>query len=205
MRVRTSPEETGTVTLCFPEDVQAEAYELPVDLFRKRVWTIPRQNPDSELFHEAVKQIRSSETPVIVAGGGVLYSEATPELRSFAEETGIPVSETQAGKGSVAYGQEEYIGSIGATGTSAANDTALESDLILLLGTRLSDFTTSSKSQFQHPEVKFIHVNVNAMDASKLSALPLKGDARAVLKRLKEELTDYRITGTRSEERRVGR
>ncbi len=196
MRVLTSPDETGTVTLCFPEDVQAEAYEYPVELFRRRVWTIPRQNPDSDLFSEAVKQIRSSEKPLIIAGGGVLYSEATAELRSFAEETGIPVSETQAGKGSMAYTQEEYIGSIGATGTSAANETALESDLILLLGTRLSDFTTSSKSQFQHPEVKFIHVNVNAMDASKLSALPLKGDARAVLKRLKEELTDYRITGT---------
>ena len=194
MRVLTSPEETGTVTLCFPEDVQAEAYDYPVALFKKRVWTIPRQKADSELFDEAVRVIRSAKKPMIVAGGGVLYSEATSELQAFARDTGIPVTETHAGKGSMSYDLQQHIGSIGATGTSAANETALKADVILLLGTRLSDFTTASKSQFQHPDVKFIHVNVCSMDAHKLSALPLQADARATLQDLQAALSEYRIS-----------
>lgn len=194
MRVLTSPDETGTVTLCFPEDVQAEAYNYPLALFEKRVWTIPRQKADAGLFDEAIQVIQSAKKPFIIAGGGVLYSEATAELQALARETRIPVCETQAGKGAMACDLQQHIGSIGATGTSAANETALEADVILLLGTRLSDFTTASKSQFQHPDVKFIHVNVCSMDAHKLSALPLQADARATIEDMQQALSGYSIS-----------
>lgn len=194
MRVLTSPDETGTVTLCFPEDVQAEAADYPLSFFNKRVWTIPRQKADAGLFEEAIQVIQSAKKPLIIAGGGVLYSEAAAELQVLARETGIPVCETHAGKGSMACNLQQHIGSIGATGTSAANETALEADVILLLGTRLSDFTTASKSQFQHPYVKFIHVNVCSMDAHKLSALPLQADARATIQDMQLALSDYSIS-----------
>jgi len=191
MRVLTSPSETGTVTLCMPQDVQTEAFEYPVELFRKRVWVIPRVRPDENQLKMAVDWIQSSKKPFIIAGGGVLYSEATEKLKDFVEERGVPVGETQAGKGSLAHDHPLNLGSIGATGSSAANLTAKEADLVILVGTRLSDFTTSSKSQFQNPDVKFIHINVNSMDAHKLSALPLVGDAKVTLNELNSALTDY--------------
>lgn len=192
MRVLTDPAETGAVTLGMPQDVQTEAYEYDASLFDKRVWTIPRQRPDKDLYSEALQLLQNSGKPFIISGGGVKYSDATEVLRQFAEQTGIPVGETQAGKGSLPFDHPQSLGAVGATGTSAANRTAKEADVILLLGTRLSDFTTSSKSQFQNPEVKFIHVNVNSMDSHKLSALPLLGDAKATLEMFTEDL-DYKV------------
>jgi len=192
MRVLTSPSETGTVTICMPQDVQTEAFDYPVELFRKRTWTIPRVRPDEDLLKTASEWIGFSKKPFIIAGGGVLYSEATEELKLFSEKNGIPIGETQAGKGSIPYSHHLNLGSIGATGSSAANITAKEADLIISVGTRLSDFTTSSKSQFQNPDVKFIHINVNSMDAHKLSALPLIGDAKVTLQELTDLLSDIK-------------
>lgn len=194
MRILTSPEETGTVTLCMPQDVQTEAHEYASSLFEKRVWDIPRQRADERLFHEAVELIRSAKKPFAIAGGGVLYSGAEKELKNFAEKTGIPVGETQAGKGALPFDHQQNLGSVGTTGSLAANETAEEADLVLLLGTRLSDFTTSSKSQFQNPDVKFIHINVCSMDAHKLSSLPLQADAKVTLGALLSALSEYRIT-----------
>jgi len=193
VRVLTSPAETGAVTLCMPQDVQTEAHEYPESLFEKRIWNIPRQQPDVELYREALQLLKDAEKPFIISGGGVLYSEAAGALKAFVEQTGIPVGETQAGKGALPFDHECNLGAVGATGTSAANETAEEADVILLLGTRLSDFTTSSKSQFQNPDVTFIHVNVNAMDAHKLSALPLEADARAALEKFTRDLNEYSV------------
>jgi 3D-(3,5/4)-trihydroxycyclohexane-1,2-dione acylhydrolase (decyclizing) len=194
MRVLTSPEETGTVTLCMPQDVQTEAYDYPVSLFEKRIWNIPRQRADESLFSEAIRLIKSAKKPFIIAGGGVLYSEAAEELKQFAEKTGIPVGETQAGKGSLPFDHPQNFGSVGATGCLAANETAGAADLVLLFGTRLSDFTTSSKSQFQNPDVKFVHVNVCSMDAHKLSSLPLQADAKVTIREMGSALGGYKIS-----------
>ncbi len=194
MRVLTSPAETGTATICLPQDVQTEAYDYPLSLFEKRVWTIPRQKPDESLFSEAVTLIKQAKKPFIIAGGGVLYSEATEQLGNFASATGIPAGETQAGKSSLPFDHPQNLGSIGATGTLAANEAATDADLIILIGTRLSDFTTSSKSQFQNPDVRFIHINVCSMDAHKLSALPLEGDAKVTILALQAALADYHIS-----------
>lgn len=192
MRVLTSPSDTGAVTLCMPQDVQTEAFEYPTELFRKRIWSIPRTRPDMNQLKTAIRLIQTSQKPFIIAGGGVLYSEATETLKHFVEKTGIPIGETQAGKGSLPYNHPLNLGSIGATGSSAANLTAKEADLVISIGTRLSDFTTSSKSQFQNPDVKFIHINVNSMDAHKLSATPLLGDAKVTLNELIELLAGYK-------------
>lgn len=194
MRVLTSPDETGAVTICLPQDVQTEAFDYPVSLFEKREWTIPRQKPDESLFDEAVSLIKNAKKPFIIAGGGVLYSEATEQLSRFAASTGIPVGETQAGKGSLGFDHPQNLGAVGASGCLAANEAATDADLVLLIGTRLSDFTTSSKSQFQNPEVKFIHINVCSMDAHKLSALPLQADAKATLQLLQKALDGFTVT-----------
>jgi 3D-(3,5/4)-trihydroxycyclohexane-1,2-dione acylhydrolase (decyclizing) len=194
MRVLTSPDETGAVTLCMPQDVQTEAWDYPAELFRKRVWTILRNRADQALLLEAVNLIKESKKPFVIAGGGVLYSEASQVLKTFVESTGIPAGETQAGKGSLAFDQPQNLGSIGATGSLAANQTAEEADLVLLLGTRLSDFTTSSKSQFQNPDVRFVHVNVCSMDAYKLSSLPLQADAKVTLQSLRSALNGFKIS-----------
>lgn len=193
MRVLTSPAETGAVTLCLPQDVQTEAHEYNTDLFEKRVWTIPRNRPDESSFSEAVSLIKQAEKPFIIAGGGVLYSEATDALKNFVDRTGIPVGETQAGKSSLRFDHPLNLGAIGATGSLSSNKTASEADLVILIGTRLSDFTTSSKSQFQNPDVKFIGINVNSMDAHKLSALSLIGDAKVTLEMLDEALEGHTV------------
>ena len=193
MRVLTSPAETGAVTLGLPQDVQAEAYAFPEALFHKRVWHIPRNRPDRRALEQAAAWIRASEHPLIVAGGGVLYSEATGTLQRFVDQTGIPVGETMAGKGSLRYDHPLNLGAIGATGTFAANRVAKDADLIIGIGTRYSDFTTSSKTAFQHPEVRFVNINVAAFDASKHLALPLVGDAKATLEELQTLLNDYAV------------
>jgi 3D-(3,5/4)-trihydroxycyclohexane-1,2-dione acylhydrolase (decyclizing) len=193
MRVLTSPAETGAVTLALPQDVQAEAYEYPDAFFHRRVWHIPRNRPDRRALEEAAALIRSSERPMIIAGGGVIYAEATGALQHFVDQTGIPVGETMAGKGSLSYDHPLSLGAVGATGTFAANRIARDVDLVIGIGTRYSDFTTSSKTAFQSPHVRFININVAEFDASKHAALPLIGDARATLEELLPLLNGYHV------------
>jgi 3D-(3,5/4)-trihydroxycyclohexane-1,2-dione acylhydrolase (decyclizing) len=193
MRVLTNQAETGAVTLALPQDVQAEAYEYPEEFLRRRVWSIGRQLPDEGALGRAVELIRGARLPMIVAGGGVIYSAATEVLKRFVERTGIPVGETQAGKGSLPYDHPSALGAVGATGTFAANRVAREADLVIGVGTRWTDFTTASKSAFQNPEVSFINVNVADFDAHKHSGLALVGDARATLEALNEEVIGYEV------------
>ena len=193
MRVLTSPADTGAVTLALPQDVQAEAYDFPVELFDRRIWYITRRPPDPYLLDQAVSAIRASKRPLIVAGGGVLYSQASSALARFVEQTGIPVGETQAGKGSLPYDHPQNMGAVGATGTLAANRLAWEADLVIGIGTRYSDFTTASKTAFQNPDVHFININVAEFDAFKHAALPLTADARAALEALTTALKGYQV------------
>jgi 3D-(3,5/4)-trihydroxycyclohexane-1,2-dione acylhydrolase (decyclizing) len=192
MRVLTSPAQTGAVTLCLPQDVATEAFHYPVELFQKRIWRIPRSRADVGALQRAADAIRAAKKPQIIAGGGVLYSEATHALRRFVEQTGIPVGETMAGKGSLAYDNPLCLGAVGATGTSAANIVAKEADLIIGIGTRYSDFTTASKTQFQQPDVRFVNINVAEFDSHKHSAIPVTGDAKVALDELAELLSGYR-------------
>ncbi|HVO41504.1 MAG TPA: 3D-(3,5/4)-trihydroxycyclohexane-1,2-dione acylhydrolase (decyclizing) [Aggregatilineales bacterium] len=191
VRVLTSPAETGAVTIALPQDVQAEAFDYPAAFFLKRVWHIARSRPDRESLRRAAAWIRDCKKPLIVAGGGVIYSEATEVLRAFVDATGIPVGETMAGKGSLRYDDRLNMGAIGATGTLAANRLAKDADLVIGIGTRYSDFTTASKTAFQNPNVRFININVTEFDAGKHHALPLIGDARETLAELAELLKDY--------------
>jgi 3D-(3,5/4)-trihydroxycyclohexane-1,2-dione acylhydrolase (decyclizing) len=193
MRVLTSPADTGAVTLALPQDVQAEAYDFPEELFARRIWHISRQPSDRYLLSQAIEAIRACKRPMIVAGGGVLYSEASHALARFVTQTGIPVGETQAGKGSLPFDYPQNMGAIGATGTLAANRLARDADLIIGIGTRYSDFTTASKTAFQNPNVGFININVAEFDSYKHSALPLTSDARLTLEELTEALTDYKV------------
>ncbi len=193
MRVLTSPSETGAVTLALPQDVQADAYQFPEDLFEERVWAIRRPKADSESLARAVRAIQTSKKPLIVAGGGVLYSEASEALAKFVSQTGIPVGETQAGKGALAYDHRQSVGAIGATGTLAANRLAREADCVIGIGTRYSDFTTASMTAFQNPNVQFVNVNVAEFDAYKVSAIPLVADARSAIQDLTEALSQYKV------------
>jgi 3D-(3,5/4)-trihydroxycyclohexane-1,2-dione acylhydrolase (decyclizing) len=181
LRVLTSPAETGAVTLCLPQDVQTEAYDYPDALFDKRVWTIPRPRPDRRLLTEAAALLRTAKTPLIIAGGGAIYSEATETLARFAAATGIAVAETMAGKGALAFDHPQALGAVGVTGAAGANRLARDADVIIAVGSRLSDFTTASKTAFQHPDVRFINLNVTEFDAGKHHALPLVGDAKATM------------------------
>ncbi len=194
MRVLTSPAETGAVTLALPQDVQAEAYNFPEGLFEKRVWHVARPLADRALLQKAVQLIREAKRPLIIAGGGVLYSEASAALARFAERTGIPVAETQAGKGSLGFDHPQNLDAIGVTGTPGANILAREADLVIAIGTRLSDFTTASKTAFQNPDVRFININVAAVDACKHAALPLIADARVTLEELNAGDEGYRVS-----------
>src|SRR5437016_3628876 len=193
MSVLTSPAETGAVTLALPQDVQTEAYAYPEAFFRKRVWHVPRNRPDRRTLEQAATWIRTSKQPLIVAGGGVSYAEATDVLQHFVDQTGIPVGETMAGKGSLRFDHPLNLGAIGATGTFAANRVARDADLVIGIGTRYSDFTTSSKTALQNPEVRFININVAAFDAFKHLALPLVGDALVTLEELLDLLDGYSV------------
>lgn len=195
MRVLTSPVDTGAVTLALPQDVQAEAFDFPVALFEKRVWHVARPRPDRAALKRAAEMIRASQKPLIVAGGGVIYSEATDALAGFVAQTGIPVGETQAGKGSLRYDNPLNLGAIGATGTFGANIMAREADLVIGIGTRYSDFTTASKTAFQNSDVHFININVAEFDAYKHSGLALTADARETLLELGELLQDWSVNG----------
>jgi 3D-(3,5/4)-trihydroxycyclohexane-1,2-dione acylhydrolase (decyclizing) len=200
MRVLTSPAETGAVTLAFPQDVQAEAFEVPDEFLAERVWRIRRPLPDAAALAEATEAIRAARRPVVVAGGGTIYAEATDALRRFVDATGIPVGETQAGKGSLPYDHPSNLGAIGATGTLAANRVAAAADLVIGVGTRYSDFTTASRTAFRNPDVRFVNVNVAEPDAFKLAGLPLVGDARATLERLAELLEGHAVDEAYREE-----
>ncbi|TMK33030.1 MAG: 3D-(3,5/4)-trihydroxycyclohexane-1,2-dione acylhydrolase (decyclizing) [Actinobacteria bacterium] len=200
MRVLVNQAETGAVTLAFPQDVQAEAYDFPEEFLRRRVWHLPRPLPEAEALAKAAELIRAARRPLIVAGGGVIYSEATDALRALVEQTGIPVGETQAGKGSLPYDHPSALGAIGVTGTFAANRVAAEADLVLGIGTRWTDFTTASKTIFANPDVRFVNVNVADFDATKLGALALVGDARAGLEHLTELLDGYTVDPTYREQ-----
>jgi 3D-(3,5/4)-trihydroxycyclohexane-1,2-dione acylhydrolase (decyclizing) len=193
LRVLTSPAETGAVTVCLPQDVQAEAFDFPEEFFSKRVWLIPRSRCDERVLQSAEEWIRGSKRPLIVAGGGVLYSEASEALSGFAEQTGIPVCETQAGKGAFPFDHPQQVGAVGVTGTPVANVLAREADLILGIGTRYSDFTTASKTAFQDPSVRFININVSEFDASKHAALSVTGDARATITELQRAVAGYKV------------
>ena len=193
MRVLTNPAETGAVTLALPQDVQAEAFDYPEEFFEKRVWRVTRPIPDAAEIERAAEFVRGARRPMIVSGGGAIYSEATEVLRRFAERTGIPVGETQAGKGSMPYDHPLALGAVGATGTFAANRAAREADLVIGIGTRWGDFTTASKTAFQNPEVKFVNVNVADLDAVKHAGVGLVGDARATLEAFDIALAGYEV------------
>ncbi|MDF0513513.1 3D-(3,5/4)-trihydroxycyclohexane-1,2-dione acylhydrolase (decyclizing) [Agromyces sp. H3Y2-19a] len=194
MRVLTDPVETGAVTIALPEDVQAEAIDVPIAFLADREWHVRRPVPEAGPLERAVAAIRAAERPFIVAGGGVLYSGAEEALRRLVEATGIPVGTTQAGGGSLPWDHPAYLGGVGATGTTAANRLAAEADLVIGVGTRYSDFTTASRTAFQHPEVRFVNLNVASFDAYKHGTqLPLIADAREGLEALARALEGYRV------------
>jgi 3D-(3,5/4)-trihydroxycyclohexane-1,2-dione acylhydrolase (decyclizing) len=203
MRILTSPAHTGAVTLALPQDVQAEAFDYPKEFFEKRTWIVARPRADIEIIHTAAEWIASAQKPLIIAGGGVIYSGATEALASFATRTGIPVAETQAGKGSLTWDHSQAVGAMGVTGTPGANLLAREADLIIGIGTRYTDFTTASKTAFQNPDVRFININVAEFDAHKHAALPVVGDARIGLEELEAALDHYSID--QSSARRIQR
>ncbi|NEA31033.1 3D-(3,5/4)-trihydroxycyclohexane-1,2-dione acylhydrolase (decyclizing) [Streptomyces sp. SID13031] len=193
MRVLTDPVETGAVTIALPQDVQAEAFDWPEDLFAERTWYIARPLPEASIVAKAVELIRSSRKPLIVAGGGAAYSRAQDALREFAEQTGIPVAESQAGKGSLRYDHPQSVGAIGSTGTTAANALAREADLVIGVGTRFADFTTASRTAFQNPDVRFVNINVARFDGGKHAGLPVVADAREALVSLASALGDWSV------------
>jgi len=190
MRVLTDPADTGAVTLALPQDVQAEAFDWPEEFFAKRVWHVRRPPAEAELLAQAAELLRGAQRPLIVSGGGTIYAEATEALTHLAEATGIPVAETQAGKGSLNYDHPQSLGAIGATGTTAANAIARDADVILGVGTRYSDFTTASRSLFAE-DARFINLNVTTVDAFKHAGLPLVADARAGLEALATALEGW--------------
>ncbi len=187
-RVLTDPAQTGAVTLALPQDVQAEAWDWPAELFAGRIWRIPRPRPETVALIRAVQLIRGAARPLIVAGGGVIYSEATEELRWLAEAAGIPVAETQAGQGALRYDHPLALGAIGVTGTAAANEMARQADVVIGIGTRYSDFTTASRTAFGHPGVRFVNINIAAPDTVKLSGCPVVADALIALRELASAL-----------------
>lgn len=194
MRVLTDPVETGAVTLALPQDVQSEAYDYPTDFFKKQVHYLDRRPIALSACKRASDLIKSKKKPLLIAGGGIHYSLATEQLQKFAERFRIPVVETQAGKSAIPWDHPLNMGGIGVTGSSAGNRLAQEADLIICVGTRLADFTTASKSAFQHPEVEFLNINISAFDTMKLNGIQALGDCQEVLKALKSTLGDYQST-----------
>jgi 3D-(3,5/4)-trihydroxycyclohexane-1,2-dione acylhydrolase (decyclizing) len=193
MRVLTDPVETGAVTVAIPQDVQAEAHDWPVELFAERIWHVARPVPERAALERAVEVIRSARRPLLVAGGGVIYSGATEALDAFATATGIPVGQTQAGKGALPFDHPLSVGAIGSTGTTAANALAREADVVIGIGTRYSDFTTASRTAFGDPGVRFVNVNVASLDAAKQSAVGVVADARETLVALTEALAGWSV------------
>lgn len=193
MRVLTDPVETGAAVVCLPEDVQAEVYDWPASFFAKKVWHMDRQVPAPSALARAVEAVKASRKPLIVSGGGTIYSQASQELRDLATRTGIPVSDTQAGKGAINWDHPAAVGGLGATGSGAANALAAEADLIIGIGTRYSDFTTGSQAVFGNPDVRFVNINVAAFDAVKQGAETVLADAREALTALAGALEGYHV------------
>jgi 3D-(3,5/4)-trihydroxycyclohexane-1,2-dione acylhydrolase (decyclizing) len=192
MRVLTSPADCGAAFIALPQDAQTFAFDYPDELFEPRVWHIPRGRPDRRAIERAAAWIRESVRPMVVAGGGVRYSDAADAVRCFAESTGIPVAETHAGKGCLRYDHPLSLGGAGVAGTRAANVVAEEADLIIGIGTRFTDFTTASKTAFQNPTARFININVFEHDAQKHAAIPLVGDALVTVEELTAAVAGYR-------------
>ena len=193
LRVLTDPVDTGAVTIALPQDVQAESYDFPVEFFARRVWHVRRPPAEAAAIERAAAIIREARKPLVVAGGGVIYAEASKQLRAFADATGIPVSDTQAGKGAINHDHPAAVGGVGSTGAASANALADEADVVIGIGTRYSDFTTASHTQFKNPDVKFVNINVAAFDAAKHSAEMVVGDARESLEALTAALDGYRV------------
>ena len=198
MRILTSPAETGAVTIAMPQDVQAEVCEFPAAMFRKKVWHIQRPGPDRFVLQRAAAMISAAKTPVIISGGGVIYSGATAMLKKLVNRTGIPVVETFAGKGSLRYDEPQNLGAAGVTGTPGAIAICEKADVVIGIGTRYSDFTTISQSAFQHPDVQFININVCEFDSFKQGAIPIVADARETLKALDKLLGIYKVSNVYS-------
>lgn len=193
MRVLTDPGETGAVTVALPQDVQAEAHDWPESLFAERIWHVPRPQPDRAALARAAAIICAATSPLIVAGGGVIYSGATEALARFAERTGIPVAQTQAGTGALPHDHPQSVGAIGSTGTTAANNLAAAADVVIGIGTRYSDFTTASRTAFAHSDVRFVNINVASFDATKNAGVAVVADAREALDSLGTALPNYRV------------
>jgi 3D-(3,5/4)-trihydroxycyclohexane-1,2-dione acylhydrolase (decyclizing) len=194
MRVLTDPVETGAATVAIPQDVQAEAHDWPESLFAERTWHVARPLPERSVISCAAQIIRTAQKPLIVAGGGVIYSGATDALAAFCERTGIPVGESQAGKGSLRYDHPQAVGAIGSTGTTAANALATEADVVIGIGTRYSDFTSASRTAFNNPDVRFVNINVASLDSVKQGGLSVVADAREAIEALDDALSDYSVS-----------
>ncbi|MEO7126036.1 MAG: 3D-(3,5/4)-trihydroxycyclohexane-1,2-dione acylhydrolase (decyclizing) [Nakamurella sp.] len=195
MRVLMDPAETGAVTIALPEDVQAEALDVPAEFLTYREWHIHRPRPDLGALARAVAAIAGASKPLIVAGGGVLYSDAEDQMRAFVEATGIPVSTTQAGGGAMPWDHPQYVGGVGATGSTAANRLAHDADVVIGIGTRYSDFTTGSRTAFQNPDVRFVTINIAGFDAYKHGGrVAVTADARETLVELTAELSRFRVS-----------
>lgn len=200
MRVLTDPAETGAVTIALPEDVQAETIDVPVEFLRDREWHLRRPLPERGPLARAVAAIRGAKRPIIVAGGGVIYSNAEEALRLLVETTGIPVGTSQAGGGSLVWDHPQNVGAIGATGTTAANRLAGEADVVIGIGTRYSDFTTASRTAFQAPGVTFVNINVASFDAYKHGTqIAVVADARETIEALRQELAGFTVDAAHAE------
>ena len=200
MRVLTDPVETGAAVIALPEDVQAEAHDWPEELFETRVWHVARPLPEAAALARAVEVIRGSRRPLIVSGGGTIYSEATDALRALADATGIPVAETYIGKGSLPYDHPSSAGAVGASGNTAANALAREADVVIGIGTRYSDFTTASRTAFGAPGVRFVNINVASFDAAKHGGIMVQADARVALVALTDALAGWSVDPAYREE-----
>ena len=194
MRVLTDPVETGAATVALPQDVQAEAFDWPVSLFAERTWHIARPLPERAVIAKAAEVIRLATKPLIVAGGGVIYSGASEALAALASSTGIPVCESQAGKGSLLHDDPRSVGAVGSTGTTAANALAAEADVVIGIGTRYSDFTSASRTAFNNPDVRFVNINVASLDSVKHGGISVVSDAREALEVLTGLLDDYSVS-----------
>lgn len=193
MRVLTDPVETGAATVAIPQDVQAEAFDWPESLFAERTWHVARPLPERSVITRAAEIIRSARRPLIVAGGGVVYSGATDALAEFCSRTGIPVGMSQAGKGALSYDHPQCMGAIGSTGTTAANALATEADVVIGIGTRYSDFTSASRTAFNNPDVRFVNINVASLDSVKQGGLSVVSDAREAIEALGPALDGYAV------------
>ena len=193
MRVLTDPVETGAATVAIPQDVQAEAFDFPESLFAERTWHVARPLPERSVIARAAELIPSATKPLIVAGGGVIYSRANDALAAFCEQTGIPVGQSQAGKGALPYDHPQSVGAIGSTGTTAANALATEADVVIGIGTRYSDFTSASRTAFNNPDVRFVNINVASLDSVKQGGVSVVADAREAIEALGDALGDYSV------------